>query len=196
MSTVMLNDVRLAFPSLFKATSFKPEDPKKYGATFLLEPDSENVKKVKKAMVAAAEEKWPGKGVAMVKQLVAGNRVCLRSGDEKSDYDGFEGMVFVSTNNPKRPTVFDRDRTPLAEEDGRIYAGCYVNARVEVWAQDSHQWGKRLNASVIGVQFVRDGEPFGGGAAPATADDFPELEDAPAADAGDDWGGEDDDIPF
>jgi len=190
MAEVFLKDVRLAFPTLFKATSFQPDQDKKFGATFLLEPDSANEKNVKKAMAEAAEAKWPGKGKETLKQLWAGGKVCLRDGDQKANYDGFEGMLFVSTSNPKRPAVFDRDRTPLTEEDGRPYPGCYVNAKIDLWAMDN-QFGKRINASVVGVQFVRDGEAFGGGAAPATADDFPELEEPEAGAEV-----EDDDIPF
>jgi len=42
-----------------------------------------------------------------------------------------------------------------------------------LWAQDN-QFGKRVNAELLGVQFVRDGEPFGGGK-PATPEDFEDL---------------------
>ena len=33
---------------------------------------------------------------------------------------------------------------------------------IDVWAQNN-QYGKRINAQLDGVQFVRDGEPFGEG---------------------------------
>ena len=180
-----LDNVRLSFPQLFTATSFNPEQKKKFSATLLFADGSETDKAVKKAILDAAEAKWPGKGAAMVKQLQAQGKLCLRGGEEKPNYDGFgEGVKFVNASNDKRPTVIDRDRTPLTEEDGRIYAGCYVNAVVEFWGQDN-QWGKRVNCSLRGVQFARYGEPFGGGGVPATADDFPELEDEPVTDAAD-----------
>jgi hypothetical protein len=50
---------------------------------------------------------------------------------------------------------------------------------VEVWAQDN-QHGKRINASLLGVQFVRDGEKLAGGST-ATADDFEAIPGADGA---------------
>ena len=50
------------------------------------------------------------------------------------------------------------------------YAGCYVNAVIELWFQNNG-FGKRVNANLLGVQFFKDGEPFGDNAG-ASADDF------------------------
>lgn len=100
-------------------------------------------------------------------------------------YAGFEGMHFVSATNNTRPSVFDRDgRTQLIPADGRVYAGCYVNAIVSVWAQDN-QYGRAIRASLKGVQFVRDGDAFGDGGV-AVAGAFESLEDATATGAGSD----------
>ena len=60
--------------------------------------------------------------------------------------------------------------------DGRPYAGCIVNGQVDVWAQDNPEFGRRINAELTGVQFVRDGEAFSGGA-PAKPDDFDDVAD-------------------
>jgi len=46
------------------------------------------------------------------------------------------------------------------EENGKPYAGCYVNMSIRLWAQDN-QFGKRVNAQLRAVQFVKDGEAFG-----------------------------------
>ena len=73
------------------------------------------------------------------------------------------------TNN-KRPMVIDRDKSPLTEDDNKIYAGCYVNAVIELWFQNNG-FGKRVNANLLGVQFLKDGEPFGDNAG-ASVDDF------------------------
>jgi len=76
--------------------------------------------------------------------------------------------------------VVDRDRTPLVAADGKPYAGCYVTAIVELWPQDN-QYGRRINATLSGVQFERDGDAFGG-SAPASADDFDDLSSGAADD--------------
>lgn len=168
---VMLRNVRLAFPSLFEPSAYGEGDPS-YQATLIMEPDA--AKAVEAAMAAVAKEKWGAKGDAQLKALRSSGKVCLRDGDEKPDYDGFAGMMFVAARSKTRPTVVDNMRNPLTQSDGRIYAGCYVNASIEIWAQDN-AYGKRVNATLRGVQFVRDGEAFGGGR-PAAADEFDEIE--------------------
>ncbi len=61
----------------------------------------------------------------------------------------------------------------MAEEDGVIYAGCYVNASIEIWAQDN-QYGKAIRATLRGVQFFRDGDAFTANNV-AAADEFDDL---------------------
>jgi hypothetical protein len=48
-----------------------------------------------------------------------------------------------------------------------------VNASIELWCQDNN-YGKRINASLRGVQFLKDGEAFAGGGV-ANADEFDDL---------------------
>jgi hypothetical protein len=76
----------------------------------------------------------------------------------------------IKASNNKRPLVIDRDKTPLTEDDNKMYAGCYVNAIIDLWVQQN-SWGKRINANLLGVQFLKDGEPFSDGAN-ASADSF------------------------
>ncbi|MNP47458.1 hypothetical protein D3C76_1415120 [compost metagenome] len=70
----------------------------------------------------------------------------------------------------------DRDRTQLTAQEGKPYSGCYVNVIVDIWAQDN-SYGKRINAQLQGIQFVRDGEAFSGGGTSADASDFEEIAD-------------------
>jgi len=173
---MLIKNVRLSYPSLFRPTSFDGKQEPKYQAHFIFEKGSETHKAVKAAIAKTIEDKWgdrPG-------DLTA-EKICLKDGKTKvnkeGDYlDGYgPDVVFITTSSRKRPGVFNVDRSPLTEEDGIPYAGCYVNAQIEFWAQDN-KFGKRINCELRGVQFVRDGDAFGGGGRPATADDFPELE--------------------
>ena len=168
---LMLKNVRLAFPALFEPSSYGEGDPA-FSATLIMDPAQAEV--VDKAIAGVARDKWGAKADAQLKALRAAGKVALRDGDEKADYDGFEGMMFIAARSKTRPTVVDGQRQPLTQGDGRIYAGCYVNASLEVWAQDN-AYGKRINCTLRGVQFVRDGEAFGGGR-PAAADEFDEVE--------------------
>ena len=98
----------------------------------------------------------------------------MADGDEK-DYDGYENHMSLKAASNKRPTLIDRDKTPLAEEDGVLYAGCYVNAIVDFWVQDN-QYGKRINSNLLGVQFFKDGDEFGAGDTDVT-NDFESFDD-------------------
>ena len=69
--------------------------------------------------------------------------------------------------------MIDVNKSPLTEQHGKPYSGCYVNAFVEFWTQDNN-YGKRVNATLLGVQFYRDGESFSGGGV-ADTDDFDDL---------------------
>jgi hypothetical protein len=177
---LLLKNVRLAFPDLFTAKSFEGSEPS-FGATFLLSADDPQVAEVNAAIDAVAEGKWGAKAPAILKQMRAGGKVCLRDGDEKANYDGFEGNFYISTRSKVRPLVADRDRTPLTEADGVIYAGCYVYATLELWPQDN-QFGKRVNAQLKTVQFFRDGDAFSGGARPGTEDDLVDLSEGADSD--------------
>jgi hypothetical protein len=168
-----LNGVRLAFPALFEAKTVNGEGTPAFSAAFLIDPKDPQVKVANALIDEVAREKWGGKADAMLKQLRAADKVCLHDGNTKAQYAGFEGMLYISARNDKRPLVIDRDKTPLQPSDGRPYGGCYVNAVVDVWAQDNN-YGKRINASLSGVQFLRDGDAFVGGGA-ANPDDFEEL---------------------
>ena len=181
---VMLKNVRLAFPVLDKPEAFQGQGEPRYSATLLADPDSENHKLLHAAMLAAAAAKWgDNKAEAAVKGLSAAGRTAIGDGNLKDKYDGFAGKVYVQAHARQKtpPTLLDMRAQPLPRDTGMIYAGCYVNASVEIWAQDN-QYGKRLNASLRGVQFVRDGDAFSGGR-PAEADEFEPAEAVAASDA-------------
>lgn len=177
MSRIVLVNVRLAFPRLWRAEKVgtDPKSKPKFGASLILEGDHPQLAEVRKAMDAVAAAKWGKDAPGIMKGLKAQDKLCLHDGDTKSQYQGFEGNYFISANADKRPNVFDRNRSPLAEDDGKPYSGCYVNAIVELWAQQHPTHGKRINATLCGVQFFRDGDAFSGGAAPASEDEFADL---------------------
>lgn len=175
-----LNNVRLSFPNLFEAKAVGGEGSPRFSAVFLFDPGGATASAVEQALVDAATEKWGAKAAATLKSLRATDKVCVRDGDLKSDYEGFAGQIYLSANNPTRPTVLDADKSPLVAADGRPYAGCYVNAVVEIWAQDN-QYGRRVNALLKGVQFAKDGDAFAGGGV-ASEDDFDDVTAGATAD--------------
>lgn len=176
---VVLNMVRLSFPKLWKPEASIEGGTPKFGASFLMDPDSDtgkaNIKKLEAAIKAAATKTWAEKA-DKVRKALDSDRSGLRDGDSATNgegdvYSGYENMQFVSASNRKRPQVLNRDKTPLTEEDGVIYGGCYVDAVVSVWAtSDKKLGGNGIFCTLELVRFRKDGEPFG--AAPIDADDY------------------------
>lgn len=168
-----LQNTRLAFAQLFEPKQVNGEGKAAYSGSFLFGKDSPNVKAINAAIDAVAKDKWGDKAAATLKTLRGVDKVCLRDGDGKDNYEGFPGNFFISARNETRPLVLDRDKSPLTQDDGRPYSGCFVNAIMDIWAQDN-KYGKRINASLKAVQFVKDGDAFSGGA-PASPDAFDDL---------------------
>ena len=171
---ILLKDVRLAFPNLWKATAPKGGGEAAFSASLLMPKTHKQVVELKAAFKSLAKDKWASKADAILKAMEAGDKLCLHDGDGKADYEGFEGNVYVSARSKIRPSVFDGQRQELQEADGKPYSGCYVNASIELWAQDN-DYGKRINAQLRGVQFLRDGDAFAGGGQAADKDEFDEI---------------------
>lgn len=166
MAKIQLKNVRLSFPSIFQRASFNGEQGK-FEATFLLckKTQADQIEKLQAAIDSAVKE---------AKVKIPHDKRCLKDGDD-FDYDGYEGHMAFKASTNKRPTIIDRDKTPLAEDDNKPYAGCYVNAIVDIWIQNNN-YGKRANGNLFGIQFFKDGESFGAGDLDVT-DDFDDFDD-------------------
>jgi hypothetical protein len=107
------------------------------------------------------------------KAKVSPDKLCLKDG-EFVDYDGYAGCMSIKAGSNRRPTIIDRDKAPIVEDDNIVYAGCYVNAVIELWYQDN-SYGKRVNCNLLGIQFAKDGETFGAGDTDVS-DDFDTID--------------------
>lgn len=172
----MLNDARLAFPNLFEARSMPGGGPAAFGCSLLIPQDHPQLKDLEKAIEATAREEWGVKADTILKGLRAQDRTCLHNGDAKEQYGGFAGNFYVSARSKIKPLVVDQQRHEVSAESGVVYGGCFGNASLELWAQDSPQYGKRINAQIRGFQKTRDGDAFGGGTR-ATTDEFGDVSD-------------------
>lgn len=180
---IKLKNVRLSFPRLFKPRAFREDQDPRFEATFLLDPSDKAHAKMIKEIEATGEEicaeVWPK---AVPKSVIN----CYGEADEANpplEYDGYPGMYFVRTsaNLKNPPGIFDRGRNALVVDpqtgaEPRIpYAGCFVNATITLWVMNN-QFGKRVNANMRLVQFVKDGDAFGA-KAPDAEDELDILDD-------------------
>lgn len=167
MSKVLkIKNARLSFPSLFKRAMFEGKEGK-FEATFLFpKSDTETYDMIKAEIERCAKE---------AKVKVPESKMCIKDGDD-FDYAGYEGHWAVKCANTIRPKLLNKDKSPILEEDGILYAGCYVNVLFDIWIQNN-SYGKRANANLLGLQFAKDGEPLGGGSSVADEDDFDCFDD-------------------
>jgi hypothetical protein len=181
---VMLEDVRIAFVhsqygGLWRAGGGEDGGRPAYSSSFILTPDHKSLPAVRQAMLAVARHKWGPEGDNVLQALAASGRTFLINGNVKGHIAGYAGNWVINARSPVAPLVIDQNRQPLTEESGIPYSGCYVNAALAIWAQQNKH-GRRINAQLRGVQFVRHGEPLGGGA-PASVDEFGDIEESAMA---------------
>lgn len=192
MAVVILKNVRLSFPDLWKPGKPMNEgDVPKYGAQFIFDADSEAGKAAQEALIAAAKETFGENWKAIVGAMEKSKK-CVRKGDDNLTKegvvrDGYAGKLYLVARNKAKPLIIgprkgaDGQFPVLTEEGGKPYGGCYVNVKVDIKAMKAKEKiPNQVYASLLTVQFVSDGEAFG--AAPGTAEGFDEVEGA----AGDD----------
>lgn len=165
MAKIKIASARLSFPSLFQTSSFGGDDTGKYEATFMLDKveHAELIEKIKGEINALMRTE--------LKSKIGADKICLKDGDE-TGREEYAGCYTIKASTKKRPLVINRDKSPITEDDNVVYAGCHVNGIISLWAQNNN-FGKRINAQLDGVQFVRDGDAFGdGGIGTEAFDDF------------------------
>ncbi len=169
---IKLSNVRLSFPKLAKPQKYDEADENeipKYSAAFLLDPSDEShakiIKEIKLKAKQTIDETW-GKKPPKFKPIDCYGDGNDQVNDDGNVYDGYENMFVIKGNTAKRPIVLKLsggDKTPLDKDEIEdvLYGGCYVNGSVHLWTQDHPKWGKRINCTLRGVMFRRDGEAFG-----------------------------------
>lgn len=194
--TILVKEVRASYPHIGSPYKGENSDKGKYGivalipkgkayssATILVRDEINGILKANKIPALKAENKF------------------LRDGNLAGKVE-YEGMFTINASEVRRPAARDRVRDsktgkpriiPAEEADEKIYAGCWVNVLIRPWWQNN-KFGKKVNAGLVAIQFVRDDEAFGQGR--ISEDDVDETFDEFAdEDSGyDDALGEDDEL--
>jgi hypothetical protein len=179
---IIIPEARLAFTDGMWEKRSVDGGEAQFGVNLIIPPTSPAI-----ALITAEEDRlavlaWKDKGPTMMQMIRAANGQALKPGALKAKYDGFQGNFFISANSKVRPTIVDRTGAPMTPSDGRPYAGCYVLAHISLWTMDN-KYGQKINANLLGLQFLRDGDAFSSSPAPSAVDDFVNL-DAGGAPAG------------
>lgn len=175
---IMLKNVRCSFPQLWKE-DVKDGQTFGRGITLLLDKTEHAAKinAIRSAMQLVADESSKLKGI-----LPEDHMLCLKKAPRnRAEY----GDVMVLKAGAQRTplvlldTVDPVTKQPMraTEETDKIFSGCYVNAKIDIWGQDN-KYGQRINAKIIAVQFAAPGESFDGSYVPeeVAAEGFDAIE--------------------
>lgn len=215
-TSILIKNVRLSYPALWKPQPPKnPSGTPRWTASFILDKEKHKseIALIKSTInqIVNGHSAWKDKTVNFKKiefqnggpraQLVELAGICLRDGAEKADKEGYgPDVMFISAARStvtkkgaalQPPLTVGKNGETLTEESMKIYAGCYVHAKIRLYAQDGERNG--VNADLIGVMLAGDGESFGNG--PTTVEqEFGDVIESEfsepaktAAPAGDDW---------
>lgn len=148
---IFLKNVRVSFPHLFEKPFINGEQAK-CGATLMLDPktNANAIKEIQMRINELIKDKFKGKKLPT-------DKICLRDGEDKGRPE-YEGLMVLNANNNDKPVVLDARANVITDPSKNpIYAGCYVNAKITLWAMDNN-YGKRICATLVAIQFAADGE--------------------------------------
>ncbi len=107
--SVILKGVRATWLDIFKPGEGMNGGTPKYKVSALIEPDSENAKIAKAAMVEAAKILWGANAISVIQSMAANNKA-IRNGNDKLNDDGsvrdeYKDMLYISSSNKQKPQI-------------------------------------------------------------------------------------------
>jgi hypothetical protein len=188
---VWLMDIRLSYFYGFdpyEGTNEAGQITKTYCTHAIMESTHPDLEKVRQAQREVARAGWGEEMVASVdangnavqlpkwqaimQKLAQQDRLCLHNGNiSKAGEEAYAGKFFVSANSKVRPTIVaTRGGQNVQVQKGDTdapYSGSRANVLVSVYCQGPNgkpsKFGQRINAQLMGVQFLRHDTAFGGG---------------------------------
>ena len=190
---IRIDNVRVSFPHLAEPYAGPGDDGRdskpKFGIVGMLNKETHEA--AKNLIVSVIKEMMDANDTKVAK-----DKWFIRDGDDTGRTE-YEGHWIVSARESRQPSVRDQRGDLILDKskiEDMIYGGCYANILIRPWYQDGQKvgkgYGKRINAGIVGVQFVRDGEPFGEG----RIDDTDAWEDVSDQAGSDDAWDDDDDL--
>jgi hypothetical protein len=156
--SIRISGVRFSYPHLRKP--YKGDDDKgeaKFGVVALLPKATHRAAKdlIKERIEELLKEN-------KVKALPSDKKF-LRDGDQSGKAE-HEGMYTVSARESRRPPLRNRDNSVVEPEDADevFQPGYWGDVLIRPWYQNN-KYGKRVNAGLSSIQFVKKDEIFGEG---------------------------------
>lgn len=163
--SIRIDNVRLSYPHLDKAFESEGDDGNKKSSFSVDAMLPKSTHKAAKDLIKKVIEDLMIENDTKVKT----ENWFLKDGDQ-SDKLEYEGHWLAKSAEARRPTVRNRDGSVMTEREvaDLVYGGCWGNVFLRPWyfagkAKNGKTYPKRVLANLLGVQFVRNDEPFGEG---------------------------------
>ena len=161
MTKVITPEAVLSYPHLFEPNT-PPGAAEPVYSCALVFPKGTDLSALKKAALAAAQEKFGNKAEALIRDGKL--RMPFRTDAEDKGYP--EGAVFMNVKNKSKPGIVSvypgADGKPQAiTDESQIYAGCKVRASLRAYAYDV-SGNKGVAFSLGNMQKLADGERLDG----------------------------------
>lgn len=170
-NTVTIGEVRFSYCNLFQPYAANANEEPLYSVTALIpKPNAAALNDcyaaIEAAKAAGISTKWNGAMPPVID-------ITLRDGDGPRPSDGSpygeecKGHMVLKCKSKQRPFVVDANVQDIIDPS-KVYSGCYGRVNVTFIAYNNN--GKKgITCLLNGVQFIRDGEPLGGGVTAAEA---------------------------
>lgn len=176
--------VRMPFQNLITPTPVgrkgKAKGDPKYSGTFLLEPDSADLKALKAKAAEVARARWPGRDLKELKfPFTNGDKRAEKAKNAGKDGSFFNGKVVLDARSKYEPRLAILAGKAVRDLEGaqrtvegkaKFYNGCFVVPQVnfvayEGQAEDGIGNPDGVTAYLDAVLWVKDGARIGGASA-------------------------------
>lgn len=164
---LFIENVRISFPHLFVPRAMDERSEPKFQASFIIPKNHPAVAQIMAARERVIAAEFSG-GKQMHRDLP------MKDGDNPQV--GVPGCYVINASAKTKPHVVDQNVKPIIDP-GMIYAGCYVNVSVSIYAYNQ-KTGNGITFGLDGVQFKSDGERLDG--RPSAESMFQPVAGAPA----------------
>lgn len=171
MSTkIVTGKVRFSFCNIWEPDASQEGEEPKYSLTLLIpKSDTATVNKIRAAIQEARDQFCAKNGA---NALPAKPNHTLNDGDGVKD-SGEEygpeckGCYVIRVKSKQKPVIVDAFRNEITNPT-EVYSGCYGRAAIKFFGYNT-KGSKGVSATLLSVQKLSDGEPFG---TVGSADDF------------------------
>lgn len=151
MAEFIIENARLAFPSIFKRDNWDGKEGD-YKTDLIL--SDESAKDIRNRIEII--EKQNATRIDL-------GKMAFKKGNDKVDkakevYNGYADKMYISAKNKYvMPDILDKECNYVLEDNGKFEAGCYVNAIVELSYAPTYKY---LSCRLISIIYVKEGVSF------------------------------------